>query len=164
MKDFEDFTSEECSKVWESVLANKRHSNPMKTAKFILEIKNIEPENIEQVLSAAEEYFCYTSEFFRSSEECKMIFAAKKIKEIKNSDLECCLQLYSPDSTTELITHALSLEHYLNSNNINLSLHKDIEFIVDYFKATKNVNIKELILLYQLVKRNTKFEKILRKY
>lgn len=164
MRDFKDFTDKECMQIWNSVLKNNKHTDEVKTAHFISKLKNIDESEIEDIMDNAEEYFYYTSQFFKAGDEDKMLFAARIIKEIKTSELECCLQLFNPDSVKEMLIHSLSLEHFLIKNNINLSLHKDIDYIVDYFKATKNVNKKELTLLYKLVKENTYFLKILKRY
>lgn len=164
MKDFAEFTEKECLQVWNAVLSNRRHTDEVKTAHFIHKLKKIQKKDIDDVLDLAEEYFHYTALFFKSTEDEKMVFAARAVREMNQLQLSCCESLFDPDSVLEVLKHCLSVEHFLNKKDINLSLHKDVEYIVDYFKATKNVNKKELALLYELVSKNKSFVKILKKY
>lgn len=163
-KNFEEFDKIECQKILDVVLKNKKHSDKVKTLSFLSSVlKKIPQSEIHEILGIAEEYYYYIAHFFSLSKDEKLLFVASKIKEFKDSDLECCHTLFEPDSFDAILSHTLSLDHFLNKNNVNMKFHRDVEKIVDYFKATKNLNKNELILLNKLIQENKQFNRLVLK-
>lgn len=156
-RNFAEFDKKECKKILSTFLKDTCHTHKKKTILFLIELRKISKEDIDSVLILSEKYYFYLREYFTLDEEGKLFFAAKKIKEYEASDLNCCLELLEQDSIGKKLMHMLSVEHFLYKENVALSLHKDIEFIIEYFKKTGNANKNEIGALHRLLQENKDF-------
>lgn len=156
-RDFATFDKKECQKILATFLKDGRHVHKKKTILFLIELRKISKSNIEEALFLSEKYYFLLREFFLLDEDEKLLFAASKMKEYDTSDLSCCLEFLGQDSIASKLMHMLSIEHFLYKENIALNLHKDIEFIIDYFKKTGNSNVKEISALHSLLQENKEF-------
>lgn len=162
-REFKDFQVPECKKILSSIIKN--HENKKKTMVFLENLRKVEEDEIQEVLSKAESYYFYIKQYFTYSDEEKLKYAALKIKEFKklSKTLPCCNQVFDSDNVGNILRHTLSLEHLMAKDQVPIKLQKDIELIFDYFRATKNINIEELSLLHKLLNENKEFFKLVTK-
>ncbi len=156
-RDFATFDKRECQKILATFLKDARHVHKKKTVLFLIELRKISKSNIKEALDLSEKYYFLLREFFLLGDDEKLLFAASKTKEYDTSDLNCCLELLGQDSIGNKLMHMLSVEHFLYKENVALNLHKDTEFVIDYFKKTGNANIKEINALHSLLQENKDF-------
>lgn len=160
-KELEEFTEEDCSIVYNSIINNKKHIDENKTILFFSKLNNINIEHIDYVLKYSEIYYYHIKQFFNFDKDEKMFYIAKEVQQFKNSDLTCCLQVLDYENVSSIIDHSLTLEHFIGKYKLRERRTEDIRLISDYFFATGHVNTNELKLIFDLMNKNHYFRKII---
>lgn len=159
-KEFKDFTENECFTILNSIINNEKHTDEKKTFYFLNELKKIEEKDIDYILKYSQVFYYKIKDFFNFDRDEKMFYIAKEVQEYDNSSLTCCLQVLNYDNVLNVINHSLSLEHFFGKYNLDKAKMNHIKLISDYFFATGNLNIRELNLIFELIKKNKRFAEI----
>lgn len=160
-KEYSEFTEDECRLVYKSILNNKKHVDEKKTISFFKSIKEIKKDDAKYVFKYAELYYYHIKHFFNFDKDEKMFYIAKEVDSFKKSDLTCCLQVLDYENVSSILSHSLSIEHFVGKNKLDEKKLPEIKLISDYFFATGHVNINELYLIFELIHSNKTFLKII---
>jgi len=160
-KDYSEFTEDDCKLIFKSIINNKKHVDNTKTIYFLKSLKKIKKDDIEYVLKYAEIYYYHIKHFFNFDKDEKMFYIAKEVQSFKDSNLTCCLQVLDYENVSSILSHSLTIEHFVGKYKLNVKRSDEIKSISDYFFATGHVNISELNQILDLIHKNKLFQKII---